>query len=499
MSRNKLRMGQAPAGPIKLKTTGQRMLDSFRNFLTNTGLKTANASMGGTYDFSPISRDRLRVELAYRSSWICGMAVDTVAQDMTRRGVEIITDDDPETIQDFEKHVRLLRVWAQLCQTIKWSRLYGGAVALMMIDGQKTETPLRLDTIRRDQFKGLYALDRWALQPTLNELITDMGPDYGLPMYYDMVQDTIGGLPRIRIHHSRLIRFGGVELPYWQRISENLWGQSVFERLWDRLVAFDSTTQGAAQMAHKAHLRTYKVEGLRDMISAGGPAMKGLTGQLEMIRAYQSNEGMTLMDSKDEFEVHAYAFGGLSELMQEFAQQVSGALAIPMVRLLGQSPAGFSNGESDLRTYYDGILEQQETALRPGIEKLYHIMYLSKFGKAPPSSFKLEFRPLWQLNEEQRAQVTMAVTQSIVDAYDKQLIDRATGMKELRSLSDVTNVFSNISDESIKEAEADPAPSPEVLGLVAPKLPAPGANGGQPGGSAAASKSGTNGTGRARV
>ncbi|MDI5448925.1 hypothetical protein MJL27_26670, partial [Salmonella enterica subsp. enterica serovar Anatum] len=42
--------------------------------------------------------------------------------------------------------------------------------------------------------------------------------------------------------------------------TENEWGMSVVERIWDRLTAFDSATVGAAQLVYKAHLRTYKVE-----------------------------------------------------------------------------------------------------------------------------------------------------------------------------------------------------------------------------------------------
>lgn len=66
-----------------------------------------------------------------------------------------------------------------------------------------------------------------------------------MPRYYDTVADA-QAMPNWRIHYSRVIRIDGVDLPYWQRIAENGWGQSVTERLWDRLVAFDSTTEGAA-------------------------------------------------------------------------------------------------------------------------------------------------------------------------------------------------------------------------------------------------------------
>ena len=53
-------------------------------------------------------------------------------------------------------------------------------------------------------------------------------------------------------------------------------GMSVVERIWDRLTAFDSATVGAAQLVYKAHLRTYSVEKLRELIALGGPAFEAL-------------------------------------------------------------------------------------------------------------------------------------------------------------------------------------------------------------------------------
>lgn len=438
-----------------------RTADSFANLMTRTGVGqgNGNVSQGGGYDFTPISRNRVQLEFAYRSSWIVGQAVDTVAEDMTREGVEIHSDMDPDDLEQLEGEAGRLCIWERLCDAIKWSRLYGGSVAFLMVDGQDPATPLRLDRVEKGQFKGLLDMDRWCLQPTLNDLITEYGPDYGKPKFYEVLPDS-GGLQAMRIHHSRLIRFDGVDLPYWQRIAENGWGQSVIERLYDRLVAFDSTTQGAAQLIYKAHLRTYKVKGLRELIAVGGKAFEGLVKQIEMIRAYQSNEGMTLMDAEDEFEAHQYSFGGMSEMMLQFGQQISGALQIPLVRLFGQSPAGLnSTGDSDIRTYYDGVKQQQERRLRNGILKVYDLLHRSTFGTEPPKGWEVKFRPLWQMSDDQRADVGTKTTTAIVGAYDSQIIDRATALKELRQASRVTGLFTNITDEQIAEAENEPPPS----------------------------------------
>ncbi|MCW3641578.1 DUF1073 domain-containing protein, partial [Burkholderia cenocepacia] len=105
----------------------------------------------------------------------------------------------------------------QLCDTGKWAQLYGGAIAVMLIDGQDMSQPLRRETIGKGQFKGLLVLDRWMVAPPVGEVVTEFGPDLGMPKYYDVLPTAIG-LPQGRIHHSRVLRMDGEALPYYQRI-----------------------------------------------------------------------------------------------------------------------------------------------------------------------------------------------------------------------------------------------------------------------------------------
>ncbi|MFW6557243.1 DUF1073 domain-containing protein [Acinetobacter baumannii] len=434
--------------------------DSFQNFAARVGLGSGNQHDQSGYGFNFLSRQRLKLEAMYRSSWVVGQVVDVVADDMTRKGVKLNGLSTPKDSEMIDQEMDRLQVWDKLNKNIKWSRLYGGSLAVMMIDGQNVSTPLNPNTIGKGQFKGLMVLDRWMVLPTLEDLVTEMGPDYGKPKYYDVITDSVG-LCNQRIHYSRVIRMDGVELPYWQSITENLWGQSVIERLEDRLTIFDSATLGAGQLVYKAHLRTYKVKKLREIIAAGGKFYDALVKQIQEIRMWQSNEGMTLMDADDAFETHQYSFTGLDNLLLQFGQQISGATGIPLVRLFGQSPAGLNaTGESDLANYYDNINQQQEGRLRTPLQVLYAVLHMSVLGKPLPDSFSFKFASLWQLDDEKKANVAKGVTDAVLAAEEAGLIKRSTALKELRQSSEVTGVFSHITDEEIKEADDEDPPSP---------------------------------------
>ncbi len=427
-------------------------VDSFVNFQHNLGIGTDNPMTSSSYGFNPVTRNRTLLEWVHRGSWLGGVAVDVVADDMTRAGIEIKGEMLPEDISRIEEKAVGLGVWNVINDTIKWSRLYGGALAVILIDGQDPETPLRLNTIRKGQFQGLLSLDRWMVEPSMSDLVTEYGPHLGQPKFYTVTANA-PALSRMKIHHSRCLRLEGIRLPYWQRVMENLWGLSVIERLYDRMIAFDSASTGAAQLVYKSYLRTYKIKDMREVVAAGGEALNGLTAYVDMMRRFQGIEGITLIDAEDDLTSESHsAFGGLSDALAQFGQQLSGALQIPLVRLFGQSPMGFSTGETDLRNYYDTIKQQQEKELRVSVTKIYRAMAASE-GIEFPEGTRLEFRSLWQLQEGDKANIAQTVGDTIQKAEESGLIDRATALKELRQSSHVTGVFSNITDEQIEEAE----------------------------------------------
>ncbi|MCY1294351.1 hypothetical protein D9M70_436430 [compost metagenome] len=82
-----------------------------------------------------------------------------------------------------------------------------------------------------------------------------------------------------------------------------------------------------------------------------------------------------------------------------------------------------------------------------------------------PDGWDFQFRPLWQLTDTEKADIGNKDTTSIVQAYDSGIVSRAMALKEMRQSSQTTGLWSNITDEDIKEAENDPPPGAEDLEL----------------------------------
>lgn len=441
--------------------------DGFDNFLSRVGLRNNNALSASEYTFNLLTRNRLQLEAAYRGSWVVGAVVDSIAEDMTRAGLDINVPSDDGDIRKIQSAISRLQVWQTLCSGIKWGRLYGGAVGVIQIEGQDYASPLDVDTIRKGQFRGIVNFDRWMINPQVDDAI-DSGPDMGLPTFYQVVTDPNSMSPaqafmiNQKVHYTRVIRHIGIELPYFQAITEWMWGESVLERLWDRLISFDNATMSSAQLIDRANLRTVQIDKLREVLAAGAEATQGLYAQFDMMREMQVNEGLTLLDKEDTFSSTAYSFAGLSDMLLQFGQQLAGATEIPLVRLFGQSPAGLnSTGESDLRMYYDNIKARQESKLRNPWETLLKVLWASELGKPAPDDMTFKFTPLWQMSATDKANNGKTIAETISGAYNDGIISRKTALTELRDSSAETGLFTNITDEDIEEADQDEPPMPD--------------------------------------
>lgn len=443
--------------------------DSFQNFGANIGIGTDNISSFGTYGFNPITREKIKLEWVHRGSWIAACAIDMPAEDMTREGVEITGEGvKPEVIEQIEEMATALEIWSNVEKALKWGDLYGGCICVMMVQGQDYSTPLRLDTIGKGQFKGVFVLDRWHVRPSVNDLVTEEGPFLGQPKFYT-VDESSPGLRGYRVHYTRILRLIGIDMPYDQTLTENLWGESKIERLYDRLLAFDSATAGAAQLVYKAHYRVMKFSGFRDAAAEGGDIYQHFSKFMSMLRTFQTLEGITAIDTDDEFVQEANtSFSGLAEALVHFGQQLSGAMQVPLVRLFGQSPAGLnSTGESDLRTYYDNILRRQKRQLHVFMTKIYRALFLN-LGIDAPKGFRINFRPLWILSETEKAAIATQDTNMVITAVEGGLATLAKGMEELRSRGKVSGRWQVFTDEDVKEAEElDNVPMAEKVEVAA--------------------------------
>jgi phage-related protein (TIGR01555 family) len=202
--------------------------DTYSNPAARIGSGTPNLVNGGEYPLVRLSQNYPLILSLYRGSWIVRRVIDTIVNDMYKAFPSINTDLSPEDIKAFDTVVKKTATIKKLRSAAKWGRLFGGAAAIIVIEGHNDLTqPLEVDDVEIGAYKGLIALDRWSgifPCPELNTNINDVA-NFGLPIYYDCTMNS----GNLKIHHSRILKFTGRELPQWELQVELFWGMSEVE------------------------------------------------------------------------------------------------------------------------------------------------------------------------------------------------------------------------------------------------------------------------------
>lgn len=442
-----------------------RALDAFSNVLARLGAGTPNLLEGTEYSLQRMSRDFNTLNALYRESWIVRRIIDVIPADMLKNWITITSGLDPDVEKRLSLTLRRTQLIDKLKRGMQWGRLYGGALGVMLVkhQGYDLSQPLQLDWIMPGDFAGLLIFDRWNGVNPSSELIEDISdPDYGFPKYYTVTDPAGGG--SVKIHHSRVVRFTGNTLPFWEEIAEMQWGASVVESIFDELRKRDNVSWNIAQLTFMANIRVLKMQDLGQLLAAtDNESQAELLRTLEAQNMLLNNMGMQVMDAADGLETHQYTFGGLADCYQQFIMDISGAAEIPVTRLFGRSPSGLNaTGESDLQNYYDMIAEKQESYLRPILNKVLPPFIISTLGSLP-DDFDFEFDPVAEPTDKERADLAKCGTDNVVAAYNAGLISQRTALKELKQQSERTGVWTNITDEDIERA-SDTVEQPGEMG-----------------------------------
>lgn len=428
--------------------------DTFQNVLARLGAFTPNLMEGTAYPLTRLTQDYNLMNSLYRNHWIVRKIIDTIPEDMTRNWITITTQLPPDEIRKLDKVWRVRRIRQKILQGLKWGRLYGGAAGLIMIEGHEDilHEPLDYDTIMPGSLKGLMIVDRWSGIYPNADLVEDLDdPEFGLPQSYQL---TLEDGQVTNVHHSRIIRFMGRELPYWEKLAEVYWGASEVEVVFDELKKRDNTSWNIAQLIFLANLRVLKMSDMSELLSIGDEqAQRELYNTLTAQNWLMSNMGMYLLGKDDDFATHQYSFSGLNDIYESFMLDIAGACQIPVTKLFGRSPAGLNaTGENDMQNYYEIVQQQQESNLGPILDKLLPIMCMSEYGKIP-DDLDYMFNPIRTPDDKEVAELADKKTKSIIETYNAGLISQKIAMKELKQMSDTTGMFSNITDEDIENAD----------------------------------------------
>ena len=413
----------------------RRAGDGYANALAFLGESSPLLS-GGVFERSELTRQTELLTAAYRESWLAKRIIDMPSDDMTRAWYTLSANLPEADLRRLKLLEARHSVKQELTAALRWARLYGGSLALMVIRGEedRLDRPMDPDFLLPDCFQGLLVLDKaQGIEPSM-ELVSDLDdPDFGLPMYYT-VDLEMEDLHSVKIHHSRVLRFVGRELPRQETIRENYWGASELEHIWDELQKRSATSANIAQLVFQANITTLKMGRFGEHMAYGSEHQKkGILQAIEQENRMRTSYGLQLLSAEDSMETHSYSFGGLSDIYEAFMMDMAGAAEIPATKLFGRSPAGMnSTGEADMRNYYEMISGLQERMLRPALERLLPVMTISCWGYLP-EDLSFVFNPLATESPDHIAELSQKFSTPVIEAFKAGLITAESAVAELKA------------------------------------------------------------------
>lgn len=398
---------------LRMKASGEQEQKKnydggYQNVLTRYNTKN-DSSTAYTYSAEgPVSD--LELTEQYMENGLFATIIDEPAEEAVKHGYDFGLN-DPD-IEEFISDELDRLDWEETAATaIKWSRLYGGAVIVMLVDdGCDLDEPLDWESV--EEIEELLVYERAVVEPDRSSLYTcnpekvrNRGSRFRNPEFY-YVNSQYG---QFRVHESRCLIFRNGKLPETGFYSSyQFFGIPEHLRIQHALRETVLSHSFSVRMLERCVQAVHKMQNLSNILLTTDGEEKVLQ-RMELIDLARSILSSIVIDSEEEYDFKSMPLSGVKDIIDSTCNMLSAVTHIPQTILFGRSPAGEnSTGESDMENYYNYVGKIQKMMLKKNLRVLLDVIFECgrKNGdiKEIPA-YKIGFVPLWSLSEAEQANV----------------------------------------------------------------------------------------------
>ena len=380
--------------------------DSYMNMLNKYGTERDN-SMHYIYQRDAYDLDT-QLTANYEGNGLFAKIIDRPAEEALKHGFDLDIKD-----QDIEKYLanKLDTLdWEQnAALAIKWARLYGGSVIVMLVnDGGGLEEPLNWNNVQ--SIDELRVYDRTCVHPDYNSVYKYKpgvrGSKFGMPQYYDI--SSIYGC--FRVHESRCLTFRNNILPEKTMNSEyRFWGLPEYHRIKKQLQSTVTSHGNGERLLERCCQAIYKMKGLSSTLSTDEGEDKVLKRMQIIDMARGILNSMVIDADGEDYDFKQMQLSGVKDILDATCNMLSAVTDIPQTILFGRSPAGMnSTGEGDMESWYNLVEKIQKTQMKANARVLIDLIMLEgvisgKINDIP--EYKVGFEKLWSLTDKEQAEL----------------------------------------------------------------------------------------------
>lgn len=448
--------------------------DGYVNLLNKYGTKQDN-SEAYKFEREPVIPD-MQLTGLYEGNGLFSKIIDTPAEEALKHGFDLNLKSDElnafveDALDDLE--------WEEKAATaIKWARLYGGALIVMLIDdGRGLEEPVDWEHIR--SIDELRVYERSIVQPDYASLYQqDYGgkgvgnrvSKFGQPEYY-YVSSIYGSF---KVHESRCLVFRNGVLPEQTSNATYLfWGMPEYVRIRRALRETVTAHTDSVKLLERSVQAIYSMKGLASLLTTDDGENQVLK-RLQLVDTSRGLLNSIAIDSEGEqYDFKTFQFSGVKDVIDATCNMLSALTNIPQTILFGRSPAGMNaTGDSDFESYYNFVEKIQRLMLKRNLRTLLDVVFRAGIASgdvAEEPDYKLEFNPLWSLSDTEQATVdqtkaqTALVKAQTAQAYvDMQALDPTEVRRRLASDEefDVEDIISEDDEDDLLQSLLGTEPS----------------------------------------
>lgn len=436
--------------------------DGYVNLLNKYGTSQDN-SEAYQFEREPIIPD-MQLTGLYEGNGLFSKIIDTPAEEALKHGFDLNLKNDE--VNAFVEEALDELEWEEKAATaIKWARLYGGALIVMLInDGGGLEQPVNWQKV--NSIDELRVYERAIVQPDYSSLYRqDYGgkgegnrvSKFGQPEFY-YVSSVYGSF---RVHESRCLVFRNGVLP--EQTSNSIyrfWGMPEYVRIRRALRETVTAHTDSVKLLERSVQAIYSMKGLATLLTTDDGENQVLK-RLNVIDTARGILNSLVIDADGEnYDFKTFQFSGVKDVIDATCNMLSALTNIPQTILFGRSPAGMNaTGTSDFESYYNFVEKIQRLMLKRNLRTLLDVIFRAGIASGAVEEepdYKLEFNPLWSLSDTEQATVdqTKAQTAQIkaqtAQVYvDMQALDPTEVRKRLASDEefDVEDIISEGEDD----------------------------------------------------
>lgn len=448
--------------------------DGYVNLLNKYGTKQDN-SEAYKFEREPVIPD-MQLTGLYEGNGLFSKIIDTPAEEALKHGFDLNLKSDElnafveDALDDLE--------WEEKAATaIKWARLYGGALIVMLIDdGRGLEEPVDWEHIR--SIDELRVYERSIVQPDYASLYQqDYGgkgvgnrvSKFGQPEYY-YVSSIYGSF---KVHESRCLVFRNGVLPEQTSNATYLfWGMPEYVRIRRALRETVTAHTDSVKLLERSVQAIYSMKGLASLLTTDDGENQVLK-RLQLVDTSRGLLNSIAIDSEGEqYDFKTFQFSGVKDVIDATCNMLSALTNIPQTILFGRSPAGMNaTGDSDFESYYNFVEKIQRLMLKRNLRTLLDVVFRAGIASGDVTEepdYKLEFNPLWSLSDTEQAAVdqtkaqTALVKAQTAQAYvDMQALDPTEVRRRLASDEefDVEDIISEDDEDDLVQSLLGTEPS----------------------------------------